>query len=119
VGFAMGDVIIELLLDRVGKRPDLPSTPSQVLVTLFNADLYAETLALAARLRRAGINVEQIVEAERLGKQVRYANRKGIPYVAILGPDELHAGQIVLKNLHSGDQQTYTEAQAIDRLRAG
>jgi len=119
VGFAMGDVIIELLLDRLGKRPALPTTPSRVLVTLFEPALYAETLALAARLRRAGINVEQVLEAERLGRQVRYADRKGIPYVAILGPDELKAGQIVLKHLRSGEQQAYSEAEAIERLRAG
>ena len=117
VGFAMGDVIIELLLDRVGKRPSLPASPSKVLVTLFDADLYAQTMALAARLRQAGINVEQALEPVRLGKQVRYADRSGIPYVAILGPDELKGGKIVLKELSTGEQQAYSEAEAIERLK--
>ena len=119
VGFAMGDVIIELLLDHAGKRPDLPATPSQVLVTLFDADLYPQTLAFASRLRRAGINSEQILEPARLGKQIRFADRKGIPYVAILGPDELEAGQVVLKNLATGEQQAYSEEGAIDLFRSG
>jgi len=118
VGFAMGDMIIELLLERAGKRPNLATSPSQVLVTLFNADLYPQTLALAGRLRQAGLNAEQFLEPIRLGKQIRYADRQGIPYVAILGPDEVAAGQVVVKDLVSGEQQAYTEEEAIKRLRA-
>lgn len=119
VGFAMGDVIIELLLDRAGKRPDLRTSPSCVLVTLFSAELYPQTLALSARLRQAGIHAEQFLEPEKLGRQVRYADRKGIPYVAILGPDEVVAGQVVLKNLASGEQHALTEEEAIRLLKAG
>jgi len=55
VGFAMGDVIVELLLERLGKRPALATSPSRVLVTLFSADLYPQALdlAMAAGGRRA------------------------------------------------------------------
>jgi histidyl-tRNA synthetase len=119
VGFAMGDVIIELLLDRLGKRPKLPTSPTCVLLTLFNDELYPQTLALAARLRQAGISTEQILEPTRLGKQFRYADRKGIPYVAILGPDELAAGKVVLKDLATGQQQAYSEEEIIERLQPG
>jgi histidyl-tRNA synthetase len=119
VGFAMGDVIIELLLGDANKRPELPTSPSQALVTLFNEDLYGETVGLAARLRRAGINTEQMLEPMRLGKQFRYADRKGIPYVVILGPDEVKAGQIVVKNLRTGEQQPCTESEAIEAIEAG
>jgi histidyl-tRNA synthetase len=118
VGFAMGDVIVQLLLEEVGKRPSLPITPSQVLVTLFDEELYAQTLALAGRLRQAGLNVEQYLEADRLGKQLRYADRMGIPYVVILGPDELQAGQVVLKDMRGGGQQAWAEADLIERLGA-
>ena len=118
VGFAMGDVIVQLLLEEAGRRPVLPLTPSQVLVTLFDEELYARTLALSGRLRQAGIKVEQILEADRLGKQLRYANRMGIPYVVILGPDEVAAGQVVLKDMQSGEQQAYAEAELIQALKA-
>jgi len=117
VGFAMGDVIIELLLDHAGKRPELRESPSQVLVTLFSEDLYAPTLALAARLRQTGLNVEQILEPIRLGKQFRYADRKGIPFVAILGPDELQAGRVVVKSLATGEQRAYTEQELVEALK--
>jgi histidyl-tRNA synthetase len=118
VGFAMGDVIVELLLDRAGKRPGLPTSPSQVLVTLFNAELYPQTLALSARLREADINVEQFLEPDRLGKQIRYADRMGIPYVVILGPDELATGQLVLKELATGEQEVCSLEGVIERLKA-
>jgi histidyl-tRNA synthetase len=116
VGFAMGDVIIELLLERAGKRPELPTSPSRVFVTLFSDELYPQTLALAGRLRRAGINAEQSLEPTRLGKQIRYADRRAIPYVIILGPDEVANGQVVLKDLASGEQQSLSENEVIDRL---
>ena len=119
VGFAMGDVVIELLLGDANKRPELPTSPSQVLVTLFNEDLREQTLGLASRLRQAGINAEQILEPIRLGKQFRYADRKGIPYVVILGPDELEAGQIVVKSLKTGEQKAYPEGKAIETIKSG
>jgi histidyl-tRNA synthetase len=118
-GFAMGDMVIEVVLDHYGKRPGLPPSPSQVLVTLFDAELYPQTLALASHLRRAGVNTEQFLEPIRLGKQLRYADRKAIPYVLILGPDELAASQVVLKNLVTGEQQAYSEEEAIEQLRTG
>lgn len=115
-GFAMGDVIVELLLERAGKSPHLPASPSQVLVTLFDAELYLATIGLASRIREAGIRAEQVLEPDRLGKQIRYADRKGIPFVVILGPDELKAGQVVLKDLATGEQETHTEESLIRRL---
>jgi histidyl-tRNA synthetase len=118
VGFAMGDMVIEVLLDHFGKRPSLPVSPSRVLVTLFSQEFYAPTLALAACLRRAGVNAEQVLEPERLGKQIRYADRKGIPYALILGPDELAAGLVVLKTLATGEQVACSEEEAIQRLKA-
>ena len=116
-GFAMGDMVIEVLLDHFGKRPSLPASLTRVLVTLFSQELYAPTLALAARLRQAGINTEQVLEPDKLGKQIRYADRKGIPYALILGPDELAAGQVVLKTLATGEQVSCSEEEAIERLK--
>ncbi|MGD2207056.1 MAG: His/Gly/Thr/Pro-type tRNA ligase C-terminal domain-containing protein, partial [Anaerolineae bacterium] len=76
-------------------------------------------LALAARLRQAGINTEQYLEPDRLGKQISYADRRGIPYVAILGPDEQAADQVALKNLATGQQTSCSSEDAVEQLRAG
>jgi histidyl-tRNA synthetase len=117
VGFAMGDAVIEVLLDRLAKRPALPISPGRVLLTLFGGELCDQTLALGARLRQAGVNAVQILEPDRLGKQIRQADRMGIPYVLILGPDEAATGRVVLKELSSGEQVTCSEEEAIARLR--
>lgn len=117
VGFAMGDAVIQVLMEHYGKRPALQSVPSQVLVTLFSDELYPQTSALAARLRKAGIAVEQALESERLGKQLRYADRKGIPYALILGPDELEAGTVALRDLTTREQRVLSEAEAIRELK--
>jgi histidyl-tRNA synthetase len=117
-GFAMGDAVIEVLLDHFGRRPSLPASPTRVLVTLFGQEFFAQTLALASRLRQAGINAEQVLEPDKLGKQIRYADRKGIPYALILGPDELAAGHVVIKTLATGEQVTCSEEEAIQRLKA-
>jgi len=116
-GFAMGDLVIEVLLDHFGKRPNLPASPSRVLVTLFGQEFFTPTLALAARLRESGVNAEQVLEPEKLGKQIRYADRKGVPYALILGPDELAAGQVVIKTLATGEQVTCSEEEAIEWLK--
>jgi len=116
-GFAMGDLVIEVLLDHFGKRPNLPASPSRVLVTLFGQEFFTPTLALAARLRESGVNAEQVLEPEKLGKQIRYADRKGVPYALILGPDELATGQVVIKTLATGEQVTCSEEEAIEWLK--
>jgi histidyl-tRNA synthetase len=119
VGMAMGDAVIEVLLGRAGRRPKLPPTPGRVLVTLFSAELYGPALALATRVREAGINAEQVLVPDRLGRQLRMADRKGIPYALILGPDELAAGQVILKELSTGEQLVCSPEEAIARLAPG
>jgi histidyl-tRNA synthetase len=105
-GFAMGDVVIELVLEAAGAMPSLNPAPAQVLVTNFDPSLEDKSLSLANELRRAGFRAEWYPESARMGKQLRYADRYGIPLVAILGPEEDAAGTITLKDMLTGDQTT-------------
>ena len=119
VGFAMGDVIIELLLERAGKRPDLPTSPSRraghpVRRRAVSPDRWPWLPGCGRPASTPSSSWSRIAWASRF----RYADRKGIPYVAILGPDELDAGQVVLKNLLSGEQQALPEEEAIQALKA-
>lgn len=80
-------------------------TISDVLVTIFNEDRINDSLALTTELRQQGLRVESFLEPGRgLGQQFRYANRKGIPFAVVLGPDELERGVVALKDLDSGEQ---------------
>ena len=73
---------------------------TQILVTVFSPDLLASSLRLATQLRAAGFKVEMYLNSDRLPNQLRYANRKGINYCTILGPDEADAGSVVLKDMN-------------------
>jgi histidyl-tRNA synthetase len=106
VGFAMGDVVIGLVLEQYGLKPALRPSPTQALVTVFSTDLVSESARTAFRLRSSGINTELYPEPARLDRQLKYANAHGIPFVVILGPDEVAAGKATIKNLVTGEQQS-------------
>ncbi len=97
--------------------PQVGRTVTQVLVTLFDEDTVMGSLRLAASLRRHGIRTELSHQAQGLGGQIKYADRKGIPFVAILGPDELEQGNVTVKHLPSGRQQTVAREEAAALVR--
>lgn len=107
VGFAMGDVVITLILKKYGLLPkELNASPARVLVTVFDAEMLPASFKLATELRQAGINVICYPEAIKLAKQFKYADRIGAHVVLIAGPDEQKAGQVTIKDLRAGTQTT-------------
>jgi histidyl-tRNA synthetase len=104
VGFAMGDVVIGIVLQELGLIPQLAVTPASVLVTVFSPELQPESLKLAAELRNSGLNVTCYPEPAKLPRQFKFADRMGMRAVAVLGPDEAAQGQVTLKDLASGTQ---------------
>lgn len=108
-GFAMGDVVIGLVLESAGAMPSLNPAPAQILVTNFDPALESVSLALANSLRREGFLAEWYPESARMGKQLKYADRYGIPLVAIIGPEEAEAGTVTLKDMQSGDQASFPQ----------
>ncbi|MCS7247220.1 MAG: histidine--tRNA ligase [Anaerolineales bacterium] len=105
VGFAMGDVVLSLILQEYGCIPsDIFAHPARVLVTTFSQEMFPYSLKLAHQLREKGINVVTYPEAANLNKQLKYADRMQIPYVILLGPDEIAQNSLSLKSLKSGEQ---------------
>ncbi len=117
VGFAVGfDRTVEAMeqLDLFPK--DL--TTSQVLVTIFDKTLTEKSLEIAYFLRSSGINAEVYLdENAKMEKQLKYANKKNIPYVVIIGPDEANKNEATIKNLTTGQQKTIPEEQLLDEIR--
>lgn len=116
-GFALGDVVFGLVLASAAARPVLRTSPSAVLVTNFDAATQQASLILCQQLRSAGLQVEWFPEPGRMPRQLKYADRLGIPVAAILGPDEVQAGNVTLKHLPSGRQITCPQAEAVLRTR--
>jgi histidyl-tRNA synthetase len=107
------DVIEELGLAPAAARRSVTA----VLVTVFNRDLLGESLRLVRDLRAAGLNAEVALALDSLGSQLRYASRKGVPFAVILGPEEARGGQVVLRNLEDGSQETLPRASLVERLQ--
>ncbi|MCL5784577.1 MAG: histidine--tRNA ligase [Patescibacteria group bacterium] len=116
VGFAFGfDRLIEVM-DQLGLFPaDL--TTSQVLVTIFSKDLEQKSAEVASCLRSNNINTELWLDPQsKLDKQLKYANQKGIPFVVIIGPNEVQENKVTLKDLKNKSQQTISLDEAIQKL---
>jgi histidyl-tRNA synthetase len=106
VGFAMGDVVIELVLRKYGKLPELKIAPADVLVTTFSEQEADQSIHVAQVLRSAGLDVEWYPAPDKLPKQLKYADALGIPMAVILGPDEVRQGNATLKELSKREQVT-------------
>jgi histidyl-tRNA synthetase len=92
-----------------------PSTVSRALVTIFNEDTIGESLALVGDLRRGGIPSEIYAgEKLELRRQLQFANRKGIPRTLILGPDEIDRGEVILREMATGEQTTIPRAAVVE-----
>jgi len=112
VGFAMGDVVFTLMLEKYGLLPkELKVNPAGVLVSVFSQELFGESLRLAAELRRGGLNVICYPEPARLPRQFKYADRVGVRIVLVVGPQEAASGNVTLKDLATGAQETLDRAQ--------
>ncbi len=118
VGFAMGDVVMTLLLEKYGLLPkDLAVQPAAVLVTVFDQERLLGSFQLASALRAGGIPTAVYPETAKLPKQFKYADRMGARLVLVIGPDEAAQGLVTVKDLASGTQQTVAKAQAVDVVR--
>lgn len=105
VGFAMGDVVVGIVLQEAGLAPEFIPSPAQVLATVFDETLWMQSFTLAAELRNAGVNAMAYPEPAKLPKQFKFADRMGMKVVLVLGPDEAEKGLVVVKNLGTGEQE--------------
>ncbi len=92
---------------------------ADVLVTIYGADLAREAVSLAADLREAGFRCEVYLEpAAKLEKQFKYADAKGIPVALIVGPAEMDAGTVAVKDLRAREQRQVARDDLPSHLRS-
>ena len=104
VGISFGADRIYDVLSGLDLFPKDSTASAKVLFTNMGEKEVAYTLPVAARLRAAGIACEVYPDTTKLKKQFEYADRKGIPYLAIVGDREMAEGVVTLKNLATGEQ---------------
>ena len=105
------DVMVELNLF---PQTDLAGT--KVMITNFDHNTLGFSLVVLNTLRKKGINSELYPDEAKMKKQFRYADKKGILFVAIIGPDETQRNIVSLKNMATGEQQSLTVDELIRKL---
>ena len=111
-GFSLGlERIIVVMTEREMFPASVVKSVVDIVVTLWNDESRADSVALAARLRQEGLRVDLYPEADKLGKQFKYASSRNAPFVAILGDDERARGEVVVKDLRSGEQTSMPRDQ--------
>jgi histidyl-tRNA synthetase len=112
---------IERIIDVMDELAMYPAsigrTVTQVLVTVFNRDLVSASIRLANQLRAQGINTELGLEFDGLGKQLKYAAAKSIPFALIIGPDENSAQRATLRDLATGEQTLIAQNEIANVLK--
>jgi histidyl-tRNA synthetase len=109
VGISLGVDRIYDVMEELGIFPEqLQLSSTKVMVTNFGEETLAKSLEAVALLRRNGVNSEIYPENSKIKKQFEYADKKKIPYVLILGSDEIEKGIYLLKNMKTGEQKNFT-----------
>ena len=119
VGISIGLTRLFYVLDEQGLLNDnLSGAPCDVLVLPMTEDV-SKAVALAETLRSAGLRVQLYGEQKKFKQKMSYANKLGVPYVVLLGEDEIAQGKCSVKNMVSGEQVTVTPDEAIACILQG
>lgn len=118
-GFSLGLERILVVMDERGMFPPeiSESRPADVMVTIWNEESAGESLKLASELRGQGLRVLLYPEADKLGKQIKYADSLRIPYVCVLGESELGSKTVTLKNMQTGEQVNVARSNAAQSIK--
>ena len=117
VGISFGADRIFDVLNQLDLYPKEAVTGTRVLFVNFGDAEMAYSLPLLARLRAAGISAEIYPDSSKMKKQMAYANAKTVPFVAIVGENEMAEGKVMLKNMTTGEQRLLTGEELVEALR--
>jgi histidyl-tRNA synthetase len=119
-GISLG---LERILVVMGERNMFPAivadTPADVMVTMWNPDRAADAIRLARELRSAGLRVDVYPDPDKIGKQFKFADARGIRFVTVVGEDEAARNEVAVKNLATGEQQVVPRADVARLIKHG
>lgn len=118
VGISFGADRIYDVLEELKLFPESTSESTTVLISNFDEQAERFALPLLQKLRTSGIRAEIYPSSAKLKKQMTYADDKNIPFVILIGSDEMESGLLTLKNMKSGEQQKLSADQTIVLLLA-
>ena len=117
-GFSLGlERILVMMTERNMFPSDLPMNPADVMIASFDEAGLPHAMALAAALRRSSLRVFVYPDPDKIGKQLKYAESRGIPCVAMLGENEIARNEVTIKHLASRAQETHARERAGDAVK--
>lgn len=116
VGISFGADRIYDVLEELNLFPITAAQGTKVLISNFDTTAEKYALPLLQQLRKANLSVELYPSAAKLKKQMSYADAKNIPYVILIGDEEMKSGLLTLKDMQSGVQQQLTIDEIIDQM---
>lgn len=111
VGISFGVDRIYDVMDELQLFPATAQQSTQVLIVCFDAEGRSVAYPLLSQLREAGVAAEAYPDLAKVKKQLDYANAKQIPYVVLIGSEEIQTGKLTVKNMITGEQQKLTAAE--------
>ncbi|WP_339714706.1 histidine--tRNA ligase [Cyclobacterium amurskyense] len=117
VGFSFGVDRLYDVLDELNMFPDDEVERTKIMLAYFGEEERDACLGIVASLRKAGIAAEIFPDLAKIKKQFNYAGKKGIPFVGVVGSDELENNTISLKDMASGEQQSITLEEVIEKIK--
>ncbi len=116
VGVSFGADRIYDVINQLDNFPESAEATTKLMFVNFGKDEEKHCLPLLAKVRNAGINAEIYPESSKMKKQMTYANKKGVAFVALIGQNEIEKGIVNLKNMQTGEQKDVTVDELIKEL---
>lgn len=117
VGISFGLDRIYLVLDELNRFPEFRTTATKICFINFGEAEANQCMVYLKALRLAGISAELFPKSTKMNKQMKYANKRNIPFVALVGENEMANGTIVLKDMDKGEQSVLTIEELIAKLK--
>lgn len=118
VGISFGADRIYDVLEELDLFPSEVASSTKLLFTNFGTEEQDHCLKLVAQIRKEKIDVELYPEqTKKMNKQMKYANDKAVPFVALVGEDEIAEGKITLKNMETGEHESLSLTELIQKLK--
>jgi histidyl-tRNA synthetase len=117
VGISFGVDRIYDVMEQLELFPEEKLSFSDVLLVALDGESEHYALAVLSKLRKNGVASELYPDRSKLKKPLNYANKKGVPMVVLIGPDEISSGKLTVKHMAEGTQEPLTEEQLVDLLK--
>ena len=117
VGISIGLTRFFYQMKKENILKDEPKAISKILVATMSEENIEYAIGVAEAIRNAGINVETSLGDKKIKAKFKYADKLQIPYVAVIGEEEVNQNQISLKNMQTGEQETLSIDEVIEKIK--